>query len=117
MNTVTDKQLELLNGWPEGTVGFDRDKSMLTALNELCKLHGYGAVAQAAAWIEELWRDREGTFEKFEAMREERLSYAEDARIAHFGTAEEKKKRFGQQPEEDDLYTRGSGDLNPGGEE
>lgn len=100
-NPLTADQLKLLNGWPENSVGFHREMSLLHTLNRLCQEHGYGCVPQLAAWIEELWRNSEGTFEKFEAMREERLSYAEDACIAHHGTSEEKKKRFGQQPEDE----------------
>ena len=57
MNQLSDKDLECLNLWPPGTVDWGQDAAMLTALNALCRAHGYDRVSQLARCIEELSRD------------------------------------------------------------
>ena len=46
---VKASELGCLNTWPLGTVGHDRERRLIDALNALCHHHGYGRVPQLAA--------------------------------------------------------------------
>lgn len=83
MNPVSDELLELLNGFPAGTMGFAEEEALLKALNLLCREHGYGRVPQLCAWLEELWRhpDRAEAFRTMRAGRVAQWEYAFDSAI------------------------------------
>ena len=79
-DAVSDEDLALLNTGLPGTVGHQNDASLIHELNELCKKHGYDRVPQLTAWIEEIWRDQPGTWEKFEELQKVFMRQAEETR-------------------------------------
>ena len=64
--------IEVLNGWPDGTYGWEKDRWALEQLLMVGSAVGYGAAAQLATWIQALVLGFE-PIEKFRRMREERL--------------------------------------------
>lgn len=72
METPTNEDLECLNGWPVGTVGYNSDKQLISLLNALCKKHGYGMIPQLCNWIEDIWRNPD-KLQQYKNMRESRL--------------------------------------------
>ncbi len=51
--------ISALNGWPEGTVGYEKEKKLIKELNTLGRKHGYGRLNQLTEMIEDLYRNPE----------------------------------------------------------
>lgn len=74
-NGVSDKFLDCLNSWPEGTRGYVQEQELISILNSLCKNHGYGRVPQLAASIEEIWRNPEVKIIEYEKIQDEHMKF------------------------------------------
>lgn len=44
----------MLNSWPEGCLGWERDKKVLMTLDHLGNEIGYGALQQFATWLRDI---------------------------------------------------------------
>lgn len=71
--TLKKEDFQCLNGWPNWTVGYEKEKKLIDDLVSLCEKHGFGRVPSLANFIEEIWRGDEKTIEKFNKIREKRL--------------------------------------------
>lgn len=67
---VPSDTLRCLIRWPEGSVGWQREEALIKALNDLCKLFGYGRVPQVAEQIEQIWRDPDKVAKFLEEQRQ-----------------------------------------------
>lgn len=75
-NGVSDDLLSCLNSWPDGTVGYYKEKDLIKVLNILCKKYGYGRVPQLCEQIRDIWYD-ENKVKLYQKKREERLELLE----------------------------------------
>ena len=76
---VEEDELDCLIIWPEHTVGFNSERSLVRLLNRLCQQHGYGRIPQLTEQIEALWRDPAKQAE-FQAQRDAHLTQMEELR-------------------------------------
>lgn len=81
MEPVTSKELQALNGWPAGTVGYLHDHEIIQTMNILCQQWGYGRIGQIAAALEDLWRHPEKIAE-YEQFRDERMKLLEADKVS-----------------------------------
>jgi hypothetical protein len=72
MQVPKNEDLECLNLWPVGSIGYDTEKIIIETISALCQIGGFGRVPQIAASIEEIWR-RPESIEKFKKEQEERF--------------------------------------------
>lgn len=56
--------------FPPGSLGEEHDRRMLRELLGLCEMHGFGRVPQAAAAIEDIWRNPE-RLEHYKKLKED----------------------------------------------
>lgn len=73
---VNSQDLMVLNGWPEYALGFQEENQLIELLNELCKKHGYGRIAQLAEQIEDIWRNPE-KLKEYAQARQKRIQELE----------------------------------------
>lgn len=72
IDVVEDSELNVLNGWPEGTQGYHSEDLLIKALNALCRIHGYGRVHQLTEQIRDIWYRPEKQ-EEYAKFREDHL--------------------------------------------
>lgn len=80
---VSNDALACLNSWPEGTVGYYNEVQLIALVNDLCKKHGYGRMAQLVQGIEEIWRNPEEGGKKWQEFHDERMALLKGT-IAHY---------------------------------
>ena len=88
MKTPTLEDLECLNTYPKGTVGYWEERALVQDLLELCQKDGFGRVSQLSQLIEEIWRDGD-----------EAISRMKEDKAKHFSRMRKGwKEAFGQKP-------------------
>lgn len=75
--TVKKEDFKCLNSWPEGTIGYEEEKALINTLVSLCERFGFGRVPSLGNFIEDIWRGDEKTIEKYQKIRDERISMLE----------------------------------------
>lgn len=79
IETPSIEELKCLIQWPEGTVGYAEEMSLISNLLRLCDQYGYGRVPQLAAQIEDIWRNPDKVAE-YQALKEREAKWMEEAR-------------------------------------
>jgi len=74
------EDIACLNSWPEGTIGHEEDKVLLSQLLGLMQKHGFGRIPQLSQQIEDLWRNPDKRKE-YAQHRESRLKMLEEMDI------------------------------------
>lgn len=82
MKVPTEKDLECLILWPDGTIGALKEKILLNCLLSMCKVFGFGRVPQLAKEIEDIWRNSEN------------IELYEERRVAHLELLEDDKRKY-----------------------
>lgn len=72
-------ELLCLNSWPEDTVGFHSENTLIMQIKKLCDTHGYGRMHQLLEEVNAIWRDPD-MVEKYKKHRQQRLKMFEEAK-------------------------------------
>ena len=80
MKRPTEESLKSLIMWPEGTVGYYSELSLVRKIKELCDEHGYGRVPQIAEQVNDIWNNPESVekYLKQQAKRAELMDWAKN---------------------------------------
>ena len=70
-NSPVLDDLLCLNGWPEGTIGYNQETRIIALLLTLCQGHGFGRIPSLAAQVEDIWRHPE-RIEYYQQVRDRR---------------------------------------------
>lgn len=82
MDIITADDLNCLNAWPEGTVGYQQERDMIAAIHQFGIERGYGRVSQLASAMYEIamTTDRDKEIAKRQAIRDDRMQLLEASR-------------------------------------